>query len=119
MRPILLPMRSLPGLFRATVVVLWRMGKEAKNPKEHSTLRVRRAVTPAKLAANRANAKLGGRPPGCMSPIKRDLSERCRVKDMRHVEILEVEKISKVKRYPSFVLFSGRAKSRLPPGNPG
>ena len=36
------------------------MGKEAKNPKEHSTLRVRRTVTPAKLAANRANAKLGG-----------------------------------------------------------
>ena len=65
------------------------MGKEAKNPKEHSTLRVRRTVTQAKLAANRANAKLGGRPPGSMSPIKRDLSERCRVKDMRHVEILE------------------------------
>src|SRR6266480_4913918 len=65
------------------------MGKEAKNPKEHSTLRVRRTVTPAKLAANRANAKLGGRPPGSMSPISRDLSERCRVKDMRHVEILE------------------------------
>ena len=65
------------------------MGKEAKNPKEHSTLHVRRTVTPAKLAANRANAKLGGRPPGSMSPIKRDLSERCRVKDMRHVEILE------------------------------
>ena len=36
------------------------MGKEAKNPKDHSTLRVRRTVTPAKLAANRANAKLGG-----------------------------------------------------------
>src|ERR1700730_9711694 len=65
------------------------MGKEAKNPKEHSTLRVRRTVTQAKLAANKANAKLGGRPPGSMSPIKRDLSERCRVKDMRHVEILE------------------------------
>ena len=65
------------------------MGREAKNPKEHSTLRVRRTVTQAKLAANRANAKLGGRPPGSMSPIKRDLSERCRVKDMRHVEILE------------------------------
>jgi hypothetical protein len=55
----------------------------------HSTIRVRRTVTPAKLAANRANAKLGGRPPGSMSPIKCDLSERCRVKDMRHVEILE------------------------------
>jgi hypothetical protein len=46
-------------------------------------------VTQAKLAANRANAKLGGRPPGSMSPIKRDLSERCRVKDMRQLEILE------------------------------
>jgi hypothetical protein len=56
------------------------MGKEAKNPKEYSTLGVRRTVTPAKLAANRANAKLGGRPPGSMS---------CRVKDMRHVGILE------------------------------
>src|SRR6266550_1221930 len=65
------------------------MGKEAKNPKQHSTLRVRRTVTQAKLAANRANAKLGGRRPGSISPIKRDLSERCRVKDMRHVEILE------------------------------
>src|ERR1700730_6404580 len=65
------------------------MGKEAKNPKEHSTLRVRRTVTQAKLAANKANAKLGGSPPGRMRPIRRDLSERCRVKDMRHVEILE------------------------------
>jgi hypothetical protein len=34
-------------------------------------------------------AKLGAHPPGSMGPIKRDLSERYRVKDMRHVEILE------------------------------
>src|ERR1700730_8637217 len=61
------------------------MEKKPKIP----ILRVRHTVTPAKLAANRANAKLGGRPPGSVSPIKRDLSERCRVKDMRHVEILE------------------------------
>ena len=69
-----------------------RMGKEAKNPKETkkpSALRVRRTVTQAKLEANRANAKLGGRPPGSMSPIKRDLAERCRVNHERHVEILE------------------------------
>src|SRR3984893_15525255 len=65
------------------------MGKEAKNPKEHSSLRVHRTVNLGKLAANRATAKLFGRQPGSMSPIKRDLSERCRVKDMRHVEILE------------------------------
>ena len=67
------------------------MDKEANKAKEHSTLRIRRTVTPAKLAANRANARKPGtgRPPGSMSPIKRDLAERCRVNDARHVEILE------------------------------
>jgi hypothetical protein len=40
-----------------------------------SYLRNRRSIfAPAKLAANRANAKLGGRPLGSVSPIKRDLS---------------------------------------------
>jgi hypothetical protein len=50
-------------------------------------------MTPAALPANRASGKLGGgkggRPPGSANADKVALSERCRVKDMRHVEILE------------------------------
>jgi hypothetical protein len=60
------------------------MGKEAKNPKKHSTLRVR-LLPQLSLRLTGLMPNLAG-PPGSMSPIKRDLSERYRVKDMRHVE---------------------------------
>jgi hypothetical protein len=61
------------------------MGKEAKNP----PFAFAALLPQLSLRLIGANAKLGGRPPGSISPIKRDLSESCRVKDMRHVEILE------------------------------
>jgi hypothetical protein len=55
--------------------------------------RFRKTMTASALAANRANAKKvgskGGRPRGSVNADKVALSERCRVKDMRHVEILE------------------------------
>jgi hypothetical protein len=56
---------------------------------QRTALRVRRTVTPAKLAANRENAKKAGRPRGATSSIKRDLAERCRANDARYVEILD------------------------------
>jgi DNA-binding transcriptional MerR regulator len=46
-------------------------------------------MTPAALAANRANAKKAGRPKGSMNADKLELSARCRVNDERHIEILE------------------------------
>ena len=46
-------------------------------------------MTPAALAANRANAARGGRPVGVMDAQRLSFRDRCRRNDERHVEILE------------------------------
>jgi hypothetical protein len=48
-----------------------------------------KTMTPAAGAANRANAKKGGRPVGAMNPERLYFMERCARHDERHIEILE------------------------------
>jgi hypothetical protein len=64
------------------------MGSLAEKP-EVSRIRQRRTVSEAGFAANRANAKLGGRPKGKLGSEHLSLRDRCRVRDMEHIAILE------------------------------
>src|SRR2546430_8763638 len=65
------------------------MGKNSIYPT--NTHIKRKAMTPAALAANRANAARGGRPVGVMDAQRLSFRDRCRRNDEheRHVEILE------------------------------
>jgi hypothetical protein len=63
------------------------MGSLAEKP-EVSRIRQRRTVSEAGLAANRANAKLGC-PKGKLGSEHLSLRDRCRVRDMEHIAILE------------------------------
>jgi len=63
------------------------MGKNSIYPT--NTHIKRKTMTPAALAANRANAARGGRPVGVMDAQRLSFRDRCRRNDERHVEILE------------------------------
>src|ERR1700730_11613716 len=62
------------------------MGKNSIYPT--NTHIKRKTMTPAALAANRANAARGGRPVGVMDAQRLSFRDRCRRNDERHVEIL-------------------------------
>jgi hypothetical protein len=49
----------------------------------------RKTMTPAALAANRANAQKVGRPKGALSLRDVAFRDRCRVRDEEHIAILE------------------------------
>ena len=49
----------------------------------------RKTMTPAALAANKANAQKGGRPKGKISLSDISFRDRCRVRDEEHIAILE------------------------------
>ena len=62
------------------------MGKNSIYPT--NTQIKRKTMTPAALAANRANAARGGRPVGVMDAQRLSFRDRCRRNDERHVESL-------------------------------
>ena len=49
----------------------------------------RKTMTPAALAANKANAQKAGRPKGKISLSDISFRDRCRVRDEEHIAILE------------------------------
>src|SRR2546421_4534675 len=51
--------------------------------------RQRKTMTPAALAANKANAQKAGRPKGKISLSDISFRDRCRVRDEEHIAILE------------------------------
>jgi hypothetical protein len=62
------------------------MGNFSTNPTTHAKLKT---MTPKALAANRANAKKGGRPVGAMDANKLSFKERCQRHDAEWIGVLE------------------------------